>query len=94
MDYDIIVGNIFATPSISCLSPDARKEFVRHEIDGAYIKLPFLTELSSKLLGKGLVFSEGEEWKRKRRIFSAFFTYEFINSKIDDIARICDQCLD
>lgn len=46
-------------------------------------------EITARILGKGLVFSEGDEWKRKRRILSKFFTFEFITSKIPEIYEIC-----
>jgi len=43
-------------------------------------KNPFITEVFLKFLnGGGLVFTEGETWKRKRRIMSSVFHFDFIN---------------
>lgn len=34
-----------------------------------------MVRLMSRILGRGLIFSNGDEWKRKRKILSSFFTY-------------------
>lgn len=53
-----------------------------------------VVRFSVRMLGKGLIFSEGDEWKRKRRIFGKFFTFEFIASKIPEMYNIFENCLD
>ena len=40
------------------------------------------------LIGNGLIFSEGNEWKMKKKIMSNVFNHEFIKSKVGLIARI------
>ena len=34
------------------------------------------------LVGEGLIFSEGERWRRKRRIISRLFTHDMVLSNI------------
>ena len=46
------------------------------------------------LLGEGIGFSEGEEWKRKRRAISKLFNYDLIISNIPKICEIVDKNLD
>ncbi len=46
------------------------------------------------LLGDGLLFSEGEEWKMKRKIMSNVFNFDFLRSKIPTIIQICSEILD
>lgn len=42
----------------------------------------------SQVTGKGLLFSEGVEWKNKKRIMSSVFNFDFIKSKIKTITEI------
>jgi len=42
-------------------------------------------------MGHGVMFSEGDEWKKKRRIMSTVFNFEFIKSKIPLIAKITQE---
>lgn len=44
-----------------------------------------------RLLGDGIVFSEGETWKSKRKIISSVFTFDFLKSIIPNISKICDR---
>lgn len=51
---------------------------------------PFASSIKS-MLGNGLIFSEGNEWKMKKKIMSNVFNHEFIKSKVGLIARICQE---
>ena len=42
-----------------------------------------------RVVGDGLVFAEGDQWKQKRKVISQVFNFKFINSKIGDISKIC-----
>ena len=42
----------------------------------------------SRVMGNGLAMSEKENWKRKRRILSSVFNYDFISSMSPRIAEI------
>jgi hypothetical protein len=38
-----------------------------------------------EVTGNGLLFSEGAEWKNKKKIMSSVFNYDFLKSKINAI---------
>jgi len=60
-------------------------------MEGCYIKarkIPFFGGIKA-LVGKGLLFSEGAEWKKKRKIMSSVFNYDFIKDKIPLISSMC-----
>lgn len=90
--YQISLASFKGCTYIDLLDPPLIKEFYEKQMDGYYIKSmnsPFVLSLKY-LIGNGLVFSENEEWKTKRRIMSSVFNYDFIKSKIPLIAKICD----
>lgn len=45
-------------------------------------KNPFISEVFQLFKGGGIVFTEGEDWKKKRRIISSAFHYDFLNDMI------------
>ena len=62
-------------------------------MEGYYVKavrLPFINSLKN-MIGNGLAFSEGEEWKIKRKIMTHVFNYDFIKSKVGLIAKITQE---
>lgn len=44
-------------------------------------------------MGRGIPFSEGEEWKRKRRIINTVFNFDFIKSMTPKIEKVCSQAI-
>ncbi len=46
------------------------------------------------VLGEGIVFSEGNTWKNKRKIISKVFNFELLMENIPKITDICDNWLD
>ena len=40
-----------------------------------YHKSTFAFGGMTDLIGRGVIFSEGEEWRRKRKIFAKLFTH-------------------
>lgn len=72
------------------------KEFYEKSLQGYYEKSrnhPFMNSIRF-IMGNGLVFSEGNEWKMKRKIMSTVFNYDFIKSKIPIISKITKEVLD
>lgn len=62
----------------------------------AYLQEPKATELIGSVvrgLGKGLVFSEGQTWKKKRRVLNKLFTFDLIKQLCFSIEEICDKAL-
>ncbi len=49
---------------------------------------------STSILGEGLLLSEGDTWRRHRRIVSKFFTHDLIKANISRISAICDKAFD
>jgi cytochrome P450 len=47
---------------------------------------------SKAAIGEGLVFSEGDNWKKKRKILSKVFNFDLIQENIPKISEICDRC--
>jgi hypothetical protein len=93
--YQISLTNFSGMTYIDLIDPELIKEFYEKQMEGYYIaslSSPTVSSLKS-LLGKGLLFSEGEEWKMKRKIMSHVFNYDFIKSKISLISKICQEKL-
>ncbi len=44
--------------------------------------------------GKGLALTEGEEWKRKRKLFSKIFNFDLVKENIEEMSQICDRYFD
>ena len=41
-----------------------------------------------------MVFTEGEEWKRKRKILNSVFNYNFVKNVIPKMISICNKNFD
>lgn len=48
----------------------------------------------SFIVGNGLIFSEGESWKRKRKIMSKVFNFELLTKNTDKICSVFDKYYD
>jgi len=46
------------------------------------------------ITGKGLLLSEGQEWKMKRKIMTSVFNFDFIKAKTQAISKIAKEMLD
>jgi cytochrome P450 len=46
------------------------------------------------VLGEGIVLSEGETWKNKRKLLSKVFNFDLIKENIPKIIDICKRCYD
>ena len=92
-NYDVAILNIFNSIFIDILHPDLAQEFLSSE------KLPFYKKSDLEKgaiirVGSGLVFSEGTEWKAKRKVLTQVFNFEFIKSLSPKIALASDKVLD
>jgi cytochrome P450 len=94
-DYQLCMNVLNGQVVIDLIDPQLIREFYERTLEGCYVKaggISFLTGLKA-ILGTGLLFSEGHEWKKKRRIMSIVFNYDFIKAKIPVIAAICNDVL-
>jgi cytochrome P450 len=46
-----------------------------------------------RVMGYGIPFSEGDQWKRKRRIINEVFNFEFLKSKIKTMEHLCSKAI-
>jgi len=58
-----------------------------------YIKDPIFLELYSKLLGKGLLTSEGNKWKAQRKILSNAFHFGFLKAILPTVQQTARETL-
>ena len=73
--------------------PDFIKDFYSSEHVYSYPKKEKLTKIFERVMGKGILFSEGLEWKRKKRIVSTAFNFEFIKSITGKIEQLCSKAI-
>ena len=92
-NYDAVVSNAFTRPRIELYHPDFLKDFYSVDKHYEYPKSIRPIRLFTRVAGKGLVFSEGEVWHRKRRILNKIFNFDFIKSQSGYIAEICDSAM-
>lgn len=75
---------------IDLIDPTLIQEFFIKEKEKYYQKNlshPSITSLM-QIGGQGLFLSEGESWKKKKKILSNVFNFDFIHSQIHNIASI------
>ena len=59
-----------------------------------YHKISSTFRGTAPLLGKGLLFSQGDIWRRKRKIISNFFSHDILLSNVGTIGEIADRVLE
>lgn len=91
---DVILTNTANIIVLFLTSPDLIKEYFNMENALLLEKSKVLTLGLKKIAGKGLFLSEGNEWKKKRKILSKVFNFDLVKGNIGEIANICDSSLD
>jgi cytochrome P450 len=87
-----IGGNYGTAPHLAIFDPKIIHEFLfKHDM---YIKHPDFFSLLKDVCGNGIVTAEGSIWKRKRKIMSKIFHFEFIKDNISKMYQAADQLLD
>lgn len=89
-DYDLIIGNSFNRVAFQFFSPKLIKEFCDKERDWYYEKDEKINELLLMIIGRGLVLSEGEVWKKKRKTLNQVFNFNFIASQSGAMISCCE----
>ena len=92
-NYDVIVSNSFNKPRLQFHHPDFIKDFFAVDKQYEFPKSKSVVEVLAKIAGKGVIFSEGQEWRRKRNIINKVFNYDFLKSLTHSIFRICDDTI-
>lgn len=91
--YDVVVTNILSRPRIEINHPDLLRDFYAVDKHYEYPKSPKGLRLFARVAGRGLVFSEGEAWHRKRKILNKLFNFDFIKSQSQKIAKISSDSI-
>lgn len=74
---------MFTSLAVVIANEELLKDFFNQS--SKFPKSPFFTESFQLLNGGGVVFSDGETWKRKRKTISSVFHFDFLNDKIPAI---------
>ena len=56
-------------------------------------KTPIFVKILGEAIGNGILFAEGEEWKKKKKILANVFNYDFIVDLIPQINQICESSM-
>lgn len=88
-----MVTNLFNRIFINFINPDFIKEFFNADNLYIYPKQSSLQGSIKEAIGEGLFLSEGDIWKRKRRIIAAVFNFDFLKSSTYKIKDICTQAI-
>jgi cytochrome P450 len=91
---DFMIFNILNQVVLAVINLDVMKETLTPDKVDIYHKNSFTFRGTAPLLGKGLLFNDGDMWRRKRRIISKFFTHEILLSNVGNIGDIVDRVLD
>ena len=75
---------------IEFYSADLIQAFYTTNINN-YVKFePFVCNFR-RMVGNGMPFSDGEDWKKKRRIISSVFHFDFLNSLVPKMNETIDE---
>ena len=85
---------MFNTIFIDLGSPELIQGFFTTDIQGHSPKVKLFTGHIARAMGTGVVFSEGKVWKRKRKIITSVFNFDFLKSLTWKIAKICDGSIE
>lgn len=88
--YDVAIGSCNMQPYIQLIHVDLIQAYFNMNSYN-FQKFKPLKENISRVVGKGMAFSEGVEWKKKRKIVSNVFHFEFLHSLIPKMLTTIDE---
>jgi len=86
-------SNLGSKGTLALVEPGLIKEFLLKQ-DGNYVKAESYMDLYKCLVGTGLVTSEGETWKKHRKIVSNVFHFDFIKEAVPSIIETTREFFD
>ena len=92
--YDVVIFNILNNVVLEFANVDLLKEILAPDKVDIYHKTRWTFPGTALVLGEGLLLSEGNAWRRKRKILSSMFTYDMLLANIPTITAIVDRSLD
>jgi len=90
---DVLLVNSFNKIVLDFTHPDFIKDFYSTEHLYDFPKLKMMSKPIERAMGSGIPFSEGDIWKKKRRIITKVFTFEFVLSKIEKMRQLCEKAI-
>lgn len=75
MGHDVILTNLLYYPELVFANPNLVNELLNPEKLSILPKAKFGFELLNFIVGQGLINTEGEKWKVKRKIMSKVFNF-------------------
>jgi len=92
-DVPAFVTNLGSQVMVALVKPALPKEFLLKQED-YYVKTEAITDLFKCFVGDGLVTSEGETWKKHRKLVSNVFHFDFIKETVPIIIETTREFLD
>jgi cytochrome P450 len=96
---DVVLATLRDRVMITLVNDKLVHKFIERHKEGCYAKVDSGINFHSlkNFLGDGLLLSEGEEWRYKRRVMGSLFSFEFVRSKLQMVLSIaqgeCRQAL-
>jgi len=84
-----VISNIGSKTMLCLLDADMIKEFVNQP--QLYKKTEFTSGIEGLFEGQGILFSEGEQWKKQRKLLTASFQNELLKDQVPVISRIAER---
>lgn len=88
----VIGGNLFSDTHLMILDTNMAKEIATKDLQ-YYKKSPQLID-PIKLITRGITVTEGDEWKKRRKLNTSAFHYEFLRDMIPETFRTCKEFID
>ena len=86
--------NIVDKVYLEFISPELMEEFFTHDSQFKYEKIALQKDLMTEGTGLGVIMSEGNQWKMKRKLVNEIFTFDFMKAQTPLISNVCDRILD
>ena len=88
--YDVVISNIVHQPLIYLANPSLIKDYYLGDQEYEFPKVSsFMGLLKNFTGGGGILFDEGKEWHRRRRILNRVFTFDIVKNSTGKIKQIC-----
>ena len=90
---DVVIFNMVDKINIDIVNPDLIKDFFTQETNNMYVKNADFVGPMRRIITSGLVFSEGDIWKKKRKLLNRLFNFDMVKGLTNKLEEICDDSL-
>ena len=91
--HRLFATNILGNAFLFIVDPDLIKDFISNQ-EKNYNKAEEFINLNKFFLGNGVLTSEGEVWRKHRKIASNAFHFDFIKSTVPVIEQVAQEVFD